>query len=51
VYQVVTWRLSEQGDGTRLQVGERNLPSEDAARTSEAAWKAALGALKGMLER
>ena len=49
-YQVVTWALSEHGDGTELRVNERNLPSRDAAETSESAWKMALGKLKEVVE-
>jgi uncharacterized protein YndB with AHSA1/START domain len=51
VYQVVTWSLDERDGGTELTVKERNLPSDEAARTSEEAWKAALAALKELLER
>jgi len=49
-YQVVTWSLADRGTGTELTVTERNLPSDEAATTSEQAWKAALGALKELLE-
>lgn len=49
-YQVVTWSLTERGTGTQLTVKERNLPSEEAARTSETAWKGALAKLKEVLE-
>jgi uncharacterized protein YndB with AHSA1/START domain len=50
-YQVVAWELVEKDGGTELTIRERNLPSEDAATTSEDAWTAALGSLKTMLER
>jgi len=50
-YQVVVWELAETDGGTDLTITERNLPSEDAAATSEQAWKAALGSLKALLER
>jgi uncharacterized protein YndB with AHSA1/START domain len=50
-YQVVAWDLAERDDGTELTITEENLPSEDAARTSEAAWAAALTSLKEQLER
>jgi uncharacterized protein YndB with AHSA1/START domain len=50
-YQVVTWGLAERGDGTELTVSERNLPSKEAAETSEGAWKMALGKLKELLEQ
>lgn len=50
-YQIVTWSLAERGAGTELTITERNLPSDEAARTSEQAWHAALGALKELLER
>lgn len=50
-YQVVTWELAERDGATELTIAETNLPSDDAARTSEGAWKGALGSLKEMLER
>ena len=50
-YQVVTWSLTEVDHGTELRITERNLPSDEAAKTSEQAWDAALGALKALLER
>ena len=50
-YQVVKWALEERDGRTELTITERNLPSDEAAKTSEAAWKAALGALKELLER
>ena len=49
-YQVVSWELAEAGEGTELTISETNLPSDDAAHTSEQAWKAALRSLKDMLE-
>ena len=49
-YQVVTWTLSERARGTELRVTERNLPSREAAATSEEAWKAALAKLKETVE-
>ena len=50
-YQQVAWDLTEQDGGTELTITERNLPSDEAAETSEQAWNAALGSLKEMLER
>ena len=50
-YQRVGWDLTEQGGGTGLTITERNLPSDEASKTSQGAWKAALGSLKEMLER
>ncbi|HEX2470751.1 MAG TPA: SRPBCC domain-containing protein [Candidatus Limnocylindrales bacterium] len=50
-YQIVAWDLAERDGGTELTVTEENLPSEDAATTSEAAWAAALKSLKELLER
>ena len=49
-YQVVAWDLTERDDGTELVITERNLPSQDAAATSEQGWTSALGALKALLE-
>jgi uncharacterized protein YndB with AHSA1/START domain len=49
-YQVVTWELTERDGETQLRVTERNLPSREAAETSEQAWNAALGQLKKLLE-
>ena len=50
-YQVVAWDLAERDGGTELTITEENLPSDAAARTSEAAWAQALTSLKGLLER
>jgi uncharacterized protein YndB with AHSA1/START domain len=50
-YQTVAWDLAERDGGTQLTITEQNLPSSDAARTSEAAWAGALRSLKEMLER
>jgi uncharacterized protein YndB with AHSA1/START domain len=50
-YQIVAWDLAERDGGTELTITEENLPSEDAATTSEAAWAAALKSLKELLER
>lgn len=48
--EIVSWDLTEVEGGTRLTITELNLPSDEAARTSEAAWKAALQSLKDLLE-
>ena len=48
--EIVTWDLAELDGGTRLTITELSLPSEEAARTSGAAWKAALQSLKTLLE-
>jgi uncharacterized protein YndB with AHSA1/START domain len=50
-YQRVAWDLrpTDQG-GTELAITERNLPSEEAAKTSEQGWQAALQGLKALLE-
>lgn len=50
-YQEVAWDLADRGGSTELTITERNLPSMDAARTSEQSWKGALQSLKEMLER
>ena len=50
-YQIVAWDLAERDGGTALTITEENLPSEEAAKTSEAAWAAALKSLKEQLER
>jgi hypothetical protein len=34
-----------------VAITERNLPSDEAAKTSEQGWTGALGALKDLLER
>lgn len=49
-YQEVTWALRDHDGGTELTVSERNLPSDDAKKTSEEAWKAALTSLKTLLQ-
>ena len=48
--EIVAWDLTERDDGTELRITEKNLPSEEAAATSEQAWKAALTSLKKLLE-
>lgn len=50
-YQRVTWELVQRDDGTLLTVRETDLPSEEAKATSEKAWRAALDALKHLIER
>ena len=50
-YQIVAWDLAERDGATELTITEENLPSEDAATSSEAAWAAALKSLKELLER
>jgi uncharacterized protein YndB with AHSA1/START domain len=50
-YQIVAWDLAERDGGTELTITEENLPSEEAAKTSEAAWSVALRSLKELLER
>jgi uncharacterized protein YndB with AHSA1/START domain len=50
-YQQVAWDLTPTGAGTELAISEHNLPSEDAAKTSEQGWQAALQGLKELLER
>lgn len=42
-YQNVAWDLTEHDGGTKLTITERNLPSDEAATTSEQARKTALG--------
>ena len=49
-YQEVAWDLTERVGGTQLTITERNLPSDDAAKTSEEGWKGALQSLKTLLE-
>jgi uncharacterized protein YndB with AHSA1/START domain len=49
-YETVAWDLTERDEGTDLTITEQNLPSDEAAKTSEQAWKAALHSLKALLE-
>ena len=49
-YQEVSWALYERGDTTELVVTEVNLPSEAAKAVSEQGWRAALAALKDLVE-
>jgi len=49
-YQTVSWSLTEDDGSTRLTITEINLPSEDAAKTSEQGWAAALDQLKKLLQ-
>lgn len=46
----MAWDLAERDGDTELTITEENLPSEEAARTSEAAWGIALESLKELLE-
>jgi uncharacterized protein YndB with AHSA1/START domain len=50
-YQHVAWDLADRDGSTELTITERNLPSDEAATTSEQAWQGALQSLKEMLER
>ena len=50
-YQVVAWDLASGDGGTDIMITERNLPSDEAAKTSEQGWAGALKALKELLER
>jgi uncharacterized protein YndB with AHSA1/START domain len=50
-YQVVAWDLTRHDAGTDVTITERNLPSDEAAKTSEQGWASALQALKELLER
>jgi uncharacterized protein YndB with AHSA1/START domain len=50
-YQTVTWELTEHDGATELRITEQNLPSREAAETSEQAWNAALTKLKELLEK
>ncbi len=50
-YQEVSWALAERDGTTELTVSEVNLPSEQATEISEQGWRAALGALRDLLER
>jgi uncharacterized protein YndB with AHSA1/START domain len=50
-YQVVAWDLTPRDGGTEVTITERNLPSDEAAKTSEQGWESALGSLKELLER
>lgn len=49
-YQEVSWSLSDRAGTTELTVSEVNLPSEEAKAVSEQGWRAALAALKDLLE-
>ena len=50
-YQVVAWDLTPDAGGTEVVITERNLPSDEAAKTSEQGWASALSSLKRLLER
>ena len=50
-HQIVAWDLAPKDGATELVITERNLPSADAAKTSEQGWAAALKSLKELLER
>jgi len=48
---VVAWDLTPRDGGTEVTITEQNLPSDEAAKTSEQGWESALGSLKKLLER
>lgn len=50
-YQHVAWDLAERDGGTELTITEGNLPSDEAAKTSEQAWEMALASLEKVLKR
>lgn len=50
-YQVVAWDLTPRNGATELAITERNLPSDEAAKTSEQGWATALASLTELLER
>jgi uncharacterized protein YndB with AHSA1/START domain len=49
-YVTVTYRLSEQGEQTRLEVTQENIPDEKTKEHSEENWKIVLNNLKRMVE-
>jgi uncharacterized protein YndB with AHSA1/START domain len=49
-YETVTYRLVDVGGTSEVTVSEVDLPSEEAKRMSEQAWRSALDALKDQCE-
>jgi uncharacterized protein YndB with AHSA1/START domain len=49
-YHTITWKLSDLGDETGVELTQDNNESEDAARASEANWKRVLDELTKLLE-
>lgn len=49
-YHTITWKLSDLGDETGLELTQDNNESEDAARASEANWKRVIDELAKLLE-
>jgi uncharacterized protein YndB with AHSA1/START domain len=49
-YVTITYKLSEQLDGTLLQVSQENIPNQEMKKHSEENWKKVLNNLKKLLE-
>lgn len=49
-YHTITWKLSDLGDETGVELTQDNNESEDAARKAEANWNTVLDELKNLLE-
>lgn len=49
-YVTVTYRLSSEGDKTRVEVTQENIPDEKMKEHSEENWKKVLASLKNLLE-
>lgn len=50
-YATVTYKLSEENNGTRLTLTQDNIETEESKKHSEGNWKAVLGKLKELVEK
>jgi hypothetical protein len=49
-YQKVGYRLTPEGEGTKLTITQENAKSQEAADHSKKNWEMVLGSLKKLLE-
>lgn len=50
-YVTITYKVTEESDGTKLEITQENIPDEKTKGHSEANWQKVLGSLKSLLER
>jgi hypothetical protein len=49
-YQIITYRLSKEKDGTKLTLIHENIPTQESIEHSEQNWISVLNILKEILE-
>jgi uncharacterized protein YndB with AHSA1/START domain len=50
-YQKVTYQLSQDGDGTKIEITQEGSKTEEQAKHSEGNWRQVLGSMKKILEK